>query len=183
MKKSRGKTNWKRQIFLATTFVTAVVFAPTTVLLTVGMLPTVVASVVDRSKEKMLGLTVGALNLAGCAPFVFQLWTGSHDITNTVDILTNPMSVIVMYFAAAAGYVIEWSLTGMVVVFMTEKARLRLGEIEKLQEEMVRKWGVEVTGRLKLGADGFPLDTEENENVEMDEKSPSSSSSLAPGNR
>ncbi len=140
-------------------FITAVVFVPTTVLLTIGMLPTMVASFVDNSKEKMLGLTIGAMNLAGCTPFVLQLWTGSHTMPSAIEILSDPFTIVVMYFAAGIGYMIEWSFTGMVAIFMTEKAKARLEEIEKECTELERTWGREVTGQIKLDDNGFPLKT------------------------
>jgi hypothetical protein len=183
----KRKLSWKEQVFMLFLFITAVVFVPTTVMLTVGMLPTMVASFVDRSRERMMGLTVGAMNLAGCTPFVLQLWTGSHTMAQTVDILSNPFTIVVMYFAAAVGYMIEWTLTGMVVIFMTEKAKLRLAEIDKIHEELERKWGIEVTGKVRIGEDGFPLEeqipvkdkneedkagnTEKNNNKEGEKKS------------
>jgi hypothetical protein len=76
-----------------------------------------------------------------------------------------------MYMSAAVGYLIEWSVTGMVVIFMTEKGKARLEEIAKRQKELVRKWGPEVTGELKLGPDGFPLEkVDENFSSEINEK-------------
>jgi hypothetical protein len=170
-KRKSRKSGWKEQILLLFLFITALVFIPTTVLLTVGMLPTIVASFVDRSREKMLGLTIGAMNLAGCPPFVIQLWTGPHTIQQTTEILSDPLSVVIMYMSAAVGYLIEWSVTGMVVIFMTEKGKARLEEIAKRQKELVRKWGPEVTGELKLGPDGFPLEkVDENFSSEINEK-------------
>ena len=170
----KKKLSWKEQVFLLFLFITAVVFVPTTVLLIVGMLPTMVASFVDRSKEKMVGLTIGAMNLAGCTPFVLQLWTGSHTMVQTVDMLSNPFTIVIMYFAAAVGYMIEWTLTGMVVIFMSEKAKLRLAEIDKQHEELERKWGIEVSGKVRIGEDGFPLEDqpkEEKNNKEEEKKS------------
>ncbi len=166
--KRKNKSGWREQVFLTFLFITAVVFVPTTLMLTIGMLPAIVASFIDKSKEKMLGLTVGAMNLAGCTPFVLQLWTTSHTISGAVEILSDPLTIVIMYFAAAFGYMLEWSLTGMVVVFVTEKAKLRLDEIEKTQEDLVRKWGPEVTGKIKLGEDGFPLESETGKNPDND---------------
>ncbi len=156
--KKRKKMSWKEQVFLLFLFITAVVFVPTTIMLTIGMLPTIVASFVDRSKERMMGLTVGAMNLAGCTPFVLQLWTGTHSVAGTMEIIGRPLTLMVMYFAAAVGYMIEWSMTGMVVIFMTEKAKSRLEDIDRQHQDLVRRWGPEVTGTIKLGEDGFPLE-------------------------
>lgn len=138
-------------------FILAVVFVPTTVMLTIGMLPAIVASLVDRTKERTLGLTVGAMNLAGCVPFVIDLWTSQHSIDRSVEILSDPLTIVVMYMAAGVGYVIDWALTGIVAVFLTENGKARLESIDQRQKQLVARWGAEVSGDVSLGPDGFPV--------------------------
>jgi hypothetical protein len=77
-KKKKNPLGWKGQMILVCSIVMAVVFLPTTILLVVGMLPTLVAALVDRTRERVLGMTVGSMNLAGCTPFVIELWSGEH---------------------------------------------------------------------------------------------------------
>ena len=61
----------------------AVFAAPTCVLLVFGMVPSIVAYVVDRGKRPMQAFTIAPLNLAGLMPYLLELWTG-HDQMPTV---------------------------------------------------------------------------------------------------
>ncbi len=151
------------------TFILAVVFIPTTVLLIVGMLPSMVAAAFDGSSRKSLGISVGSMNLAGCFPFVLDLWTTNHTIEQTFQILSDPLTIVIMYLAAAGGYVIDWAVTGTVSIFMAERGRARIQEIEKTHEELKKRWGPEVAGNMKLDDDGFPLDDADNEGEKEEE--------------
>jgi len=134
----------------------AIVFAPTTIMFLIGMLPTVVAAFVNRHRIRIL--TVGALNFAGCVPFVYQLWLTGHSFDNAIILLAKPENIIVMYVAAAVGYLIDWAVTGVVAAMMYEKARARKKEIKARLEVLVERWGQKVTGAMQLDAYGFPLD-------------------------
>lgn len=157
-KKSAQKNKgWGLQIMLIFAFLTAILFMPTTVLLLLGMLPTVVALVIDRHGGTR-AITVGSLNLCGCLPFLLELWTTSHTMAQAVTLITDPRTIIVMYAAAGIGYMIDWALSGIVATIMIQRATGRLKAIRQRQEEMVVRWGPEVTGELPLDAEGFPLD-------------------------
>lgn len=154
-KKKRGGLG--RQSMLIFGVLTALVFLPSTVLLLVGMLPTPFAFLADRTKKKSKVITVGAMNLAGCAPFLFELWGAGNDFDASLDIITDPGAIVVMYSAAAVGYLISWAMTGIVANIMYRRGRAREKAIQKRQKELVERWGREVTGDIPLDETGFPL--------------------------
>jgi hypothetical protein len=156
-KSTQRNKGWGLQIMMIFAFLAAILFMPTTVLLLLGMLPTVVALIVDRHGGTR-AITVGSMNLCGCLPFLLELWTKEHTMAHAVTLITDPRTIIVMYAAAAIGYMIDWALSGIVATIMIQRATSRLKAIQKRQEEMVVRWGPEVTGELPLDAEGFPLD-------------------------
>lgn len=160
-KKSGKSLSWKSRILLIVFLITAVVFVPTTALLFVGMIPTFVVRLVDNSRERTKVLTIGFMNFAGCFPYWIDLVREGHTLDASVSIITQPMTIVVMYAAAAAGYVIEWGVTGVVSNMMVQRGHKRISDIKDLQERMVKRWGPEVTGDLPLDAQGFPIDNKE----------------------
>lgn len=164
-KKRKKKTalGWQGQVLLIFMLLAALAALPTTVMLFLGMLPTAVAAFIDRTAEKTRVLTVGAMNLAGCSPFILQLWTSEHSIENSVMIVTDPRTIIVMYCAAGIGYMIDWTVSGLVGAFMVSRASSRREQIAKHQEEMVARWGREVTGEIPVDSFGFPFDSDPEE--------------------
>lgn len=155
--KKKKSSSGASRLFLIFGLLTAAVFLPTTALLVVGMAPTPFAFLADRTKKKNKVLTVGAMNLAGCSPFVFELWLGGHDFAKTVEIVSNVQAIVVMWTAAAIGYLINWSMTGIVSGFMYQRGLNREKAIVKRQQELIDRWGREVTGEIPLDQEGFPI--------------------------
>lgn len=156
-KSKQKKSGWGFQLMLIFGLLAAVLFIPTTILLVIGMLPTVVAALIDR-KGGARAITVGALNLCGCIPFLMDLWTKGHTTGLALSLITDPLTIIVMYAAAGIGYMIDWALSGIVATILIQRSTSRLEAIRKRQGELVERWGKEVTGELPLDAEGFPME-------------------------
>jgi hypothetical protein len=118
----------------------------------------IVAFFVDRSEKKSKAVTVGALNLAGCMPFLMDLWTTEHTLEKSISIILNPMAIVVIYSAAGIGYLVDWGLSVIVASFLYERGQARKKAIEARQVELIERWGKEVTGLIALDPQGFPLD-------------------------
>ncbi len=168
-KNKQAPIGWMPQILLIFILLAALAAMPTTVVLFFGLLPTVVAFAVDRTKTKTRVLTVGAMNIAGCAPFVLRLWATDHSLDNAFVIITDPRTIIVMYCAAGVGYILDWTVSGLIGTLMVSKATHRREMIKKRQAEMVERWGREVTGEVAVDASGFPV--EEDSNLQKVKKS------------
>ncbi len=149
---------WKRNLLFVGTVVTAIVFLPSTILLFTGMLPTVVAFLIDKSRLKLKFLTVGCVNLAFCFPYWLDLVTGAHTVEKALEIIT-PKSLIRMYFGALMGYALEWICVVSTVYFTRQRNKVMLKKLKKDKERMVEKWGEEVTGKVAFDSNGLPLDS------------------------
>lgn len=161
VKRKKKTVTWKGQLLGLCGFIAAVVFMPTTMILMLGMIPTIVAGVIDKDGKGTKALTVGAMNLAGCTPFLIDLWTRGHTAEMAVTIVSDPRTIIVIYAAAGIGYLINWAMAGIVGTIMVQRGHLRLKDIQKLEEALVERWGREVTGDLPLDPYGFPLEAAE----------------------
>lgn len=160
VKKKRG-IGIKARIFGIMTLILAIMFVPSAIMLGIGMLPTIIAATIDRTKAGIKALTVGAMNLAGCTPFLIKLWTEGNKVDVSLSIIAQPQTIVVIYGAAAAGYLIDWAMTGLVAGIMVKQGESRQKEIARLQADMVRRWGPEVTGEIPLDSYGFPLDLQD----------------------
>ncbi|PJB71097.1 MAG: hypothetical protein CO093_06045 [Alphaproteobacteria bacterium CG_4_9_14_3_um_filter_47_13] len=161
LRRKKKKISGRGQVIGIACFFTAIVFAPTTIVLFIGMIPTIVAALLDRSDKGAKALTVGAMNLAGCTPFLIDLWIRSHTPEMAIKIIADPLTIIVIYSAAGIGYLISWSMSGIVGTIMVQRSVSRMKDIEKRQEALVERWGQEVTGEIPIDSEGFPLETEE----------------------
>ena len=167
-KRRAKKITWQGQLLGVVGLLTALVFMPTTILLMLGMIPTVVAAVIDRTGKGTKALTVGAMNLAGCTPFLIKLWTEDHTTEQAVILITDPRAVSIMFAAAGVGYLIDWAMSGIVGTILIQRSSGRLKDIKTRQDDLVERWGEEVTGDIPLDPYGFPVDVPERKVPEKD---------------
>lgn len=133
----------------------AIVFLPTAILIGIGMLPSLIALLIDKATKRGRALTVAAMNLAGCTPFVLQLWIKANTVEHAMAIITDPRTVVVMYSAACIGYAVDWAVSGLVASFMVQTSTARLQQIVRRRSELVERWGKEVTGEVATDRQGF----------------------------
>ncbi len=117
---------------------------PTVIVLAVALVPTGVAFILERGKGYYGGLTVGAMNLAGTAPYLADLWTEGHTVANAVGIITNVFAWLVFYGAAMLGWAIDSTTPAAVSAFMTITSGHRITALRAQQRELVQKWGPDV---------------------------------------
>jgi hypothetical protein len=156
-KKNMGAKGHTILIFSA---LLSVVFMQTALLFAVGMLPTAIATLMDKTGRNTLAITVGAMNLAGCSPFMFQMWLKGHTLDLTLSIISDPKSIAVMYASAGMGYLLNWAISGAVEAVMSKQAQARLKAIGKRKKHLTKKWGAEVTGEVEVDNYGFPVEDE-----------------------
>jgi len=156
--KAKKKMSLQGRVLLIVFMLTALVFYKITILLLIGMLPTIAVRLVDKTPDRTKVLTVGFMNFAGCFPYCLQIFDKAHQSANVLFVLANPLNIVIMYAAAVLGYIIEWGIVGFVATIMVQRGRQRLVDIKKTQENIVKKWGPEVTGDMQLDAQGFAID-------------------------
>lgn len=182
MAKKKQKKNRKKKIGVKPFFIlfcaviVAVIFTPTTSILLVGMLPTLVAYLVDRSLEKNKTFTIGAMNFAGCFPYLLGLWKGENNLYAAISYLENPKTIIFIYSIAALGYVINWVVTLGISAVLKKRSLRRIERIKDQKQKLKDRWGHKVNGKVELDTAGFPIETS-NDDVEEESKLKSTTSS------
>lgn len=143
---------FKFKLFSIIAMIAAVIFYPTTLVLMVGMMPTLVAFIVDRTRRKSKVIAVGAMNLAGCSPFILKLWMENNSIENAWSIVSDPRSIVVIYTLAVVGYMLEWALTGTIATILYQRGFARREEIDRRQIHLIDRWGQDVAGNIVFTA-------------------------------
>ncbi len=136
-----GGIAWPVRIAVFLILVCAAVFAASTLIFFVCMMPTFVAMVIDKQPQKTLWLTVGSMNLAGTVPAWFRLWEAGGTMADSLGMLSNPGALLIAYGAAGAGWMIHMNVTPVVAAMAIKRGENRLRDIEKRQRELIRKWG------------------------------------------
>ena len=136
-------------------FIALVPFSlPTLLLMFVGMLPTLVAALTDRSGTRYAWICVGGLNFAGLAPALMSLWFGHHEISFALRQVTTISILLTAYGAAGCGWLLYMSAPPVVTIFMVATARRRAVALAEQQRKLVEIWGEEVaSARSPAGGD------------------------------
>jgi hypothetical protein len=124
----------------------AVFAAPTCVLVLFGMVPSIVAYVVDRGKRPMQAFTIAPLNLAGLMPYLLELWTGHDQMPTVVHLLTNVYVWLVIYLSAGAGWLVFLGMPQIVTFVLQRSLDSRKEKLKALQSKLRADWGAEVGG-------------------------------------
>ena len=119
----------------------AVIFRPTAVLLAVGLIPTLMTLLFDRTPEKFGVLCIGSLNLAGLYPILMPLWTKGHTMENAMKTLGDPTTGAVILGAAGVGCIIYFATPPIVSIALRYKIGHEIGDLEQRQKDLVAYWG------------------------------------------
>ena len=117
---------------------------PSMIVVLVGMVPSIVALVVDRSPRKYGTLTIAALNFAGVLPYLVKLWAKSQNLENALNIVVDVFALMVMYGAAGFGWMIFLTIpTSVASIFMVISQR-RIAVLRENQRKILEEWGESV---------------------------------------
>ena len=125
----------------------ALVFFPTTAVLTTGMIPTLVALVIDGSPRRYLTITVGGLNLVGCSYFLHLLWAMPQGLSSVMVVLGSSYGWLYALLGAGCGWLFFLGMPPIIRSIAGAQARIRLFRLNREMERMVEDWGPEVTSR------------------------------------
>ena len=119
-------------------------FPESVILLLIGLLPTMVAFVVDKSSGKYATLCVGAMNITGIFPSIFKLWSGQNDFSQAVQIITNIFDLVIMYGAAGFGWILYIIIPSVVGTLLNIISERRITKLRIQQRGLINEWGKDV---------------------------------------
>ena len=129
-----------------------VLFRPTAILLAVGLIPTLLTLLFDRTPEKFGVLCIGSLNLAGMYPILMPLWTHGHTMERAMKTLGNPTTGAVILGAAGVGCAIYFATPPLVTIALKYKIGREIADLEARQKELVAYWGDALTEDAGMSA-------------------------------
>ena len=114
---------------------------PTTMVLAIGMAPTLGAFFADKTPGRYLTKCVAGMNFAGVIPSLYNLWITGHDLKTANGIVTDLYSWLVMYSAGGMGWLLFLGLPGAVAVFRSLNATRRIYVLREKQKSLINEWG------------------------------------------
>ena len=128
---------------------------PTVIMFFLGMLPSLVAWVIDSSKEKYATCCVSGLNFSGLFPFLMDVWFVNHSTDMAIRLVTDVFNLVVIYGSAALGWVLYVAVPPVITTFLSVAAQTRLKLLKTTQSDIIEEWGEKVASTIEVReADG-----------------------------
>lgn len=138
---------------------------PTTMVLAIGMAPTLGAFFADKTPGHYLTKCVAGTNFAGVFPSLYYLWTIGHDLKTANGIVTDINALLLMYCAGAMGWLLFLGLPGAVAVFRSLNATRRIYVLREKQKMLINEWGDNILPTLPKTDTAQDSDNASTENV------------------
>ena len=147
-RRRRGRSNltW---ILVVGTFL-LVIAASTMVVLFFGMLPTLVAYIIDRSEQKSATFCVGAINFIGVFPYILDLWILPSSFDTALNTVSDLFAMLVMYSAAAFGWLMFMAMPTVIASFVTVLQQRKVAQLRGEQKDLIEEWGAEVAALVEM---------------------------------
>lgn len=114
---------------------------PAFLILVVASIPPLVAYFVDRDSEKYAAVAVGTLSFSGALPYILDLWLNSFTIRQAVLTLADPYTWLVIYGAAAAGWLMYFFLPMAAHSYLKMSSDHRMATLQKECDAIAKEWG------------------------------------------
>lgn len=121
-------------IWLKTTFI----------YLLMGLLPSIMASLSDRTSHRSKFHTVLACNLSGILPSLYAILQQGNTGSDMMQQLTQPMNWLIIYGSAAFGYLLYWCSPHIASNIITVFHVSQVHRLQQMQNQLVEEWGQEV---------------------------------------
>ena len=152
--KASKTTNWNFWLGAGVVLVLFMAFSlPSLIILTVGLLPTGVAFIIDRSDQKSGTFCVGGMNLSGVVPFIIKLWADKHTLVVAIEIVSDIFSLLIMYAAAGFGWMMFLTLPPVIASFLSVVSQTRVKVLKASQRKILDEWGPEIATNSEPGTD------------------------------
>ncbi len=134
---------------------------PTVILALGGMLPTLVAYIIDQRGERYAARTVGYMNVSGVLVVAIEMWAGDHTWRKALDLLADPINWLIMFGTAALGWALYFALPPMVKAYLKVSNELRMKQFRKEQERLINEWGKSVARNAPARQTAKPKSSQE----------------------
>lgn len=137
-----GRSAFSGMSVIASGVLLFMVALPTFITLIVGLLPSLVAFMFDRSPGKTMARCVFGLNFSGVAPYIIEVWMlPGQSVGVATHTIFQPLSLSIMYGAAGLGWLLYLAMPPIVANILNLSAQRRVSELRKKQRGLIKTWG------------------------------------------
>ncbi len=123
----------------------AIISMPTVLLIFFGLMPSIVAMVIDRTEGRYATFCVLGMNLSGLFPYLTDVWFQVHTTDMAIRIMTNVFNLLIIYGSAGFGWMLYMALPPVITTFLSAMSQRRVAVLREKQAQIIEEWGESVT--------------------------------------
>lgn len=156
-KKSVQKAGHKKPVFWVLVFIGCgtALFPPTLLVLLSGMIPSIVAALLNTSRIGGNLASMIALNLSGVIPVLGILWQRGHNFDEAFLILSDPYMWLAMFGGAAIATFLSWGVPIFVFAVYEVKAKAAARKLMRQRGKLLEEWGDQLAEDAKARTSGI----------------------------
>lgn len=125
----------------------AALMAPVAIVLVAGLVPSMVARIVDSTPGRYLTFTVFGLNLVGVLYFVHQVLTMGNSLEAAALVLQDSIGWLAALSGAGCGWLLFLATPPLIAKMAEAQSALRLRRVHRDQTQLTSEWGEVVAAR------------------------------------
>lgn len=114
-----------------------------------GMLPGLIAMIIDQEARRYISKIVLSFNATGCLPFLLKVLKSSSSNAVAIEIIVDPRTWLTIYISASIGWFLYWILPYFFTSINNLKIQFRIQQLNFELERLVSEWGEEIKCNTK----------------------------------
>jgi uncharacterized membrane protein len=117
------------------------------ILVMFGMLPGLIAMIIDQESKRYISKIVLTFNAAGVAPFIAKVLSSNGANSVAVDMIIDPKTWLVIYIAASVGWIVYWLFPQVGIAMNSIKTQITVQRLNFEMEKLVQEWGDDIKSK------------------------------------
>lgn len=109
-----------------------------------GLLPGMVAMIIDQDPRRFISKIVLTFNGLGLAPFLIKIIRSKSGNSVAIEIIIDPRTWMMIFAAAAVGWVLYWVFPQVALMLHNMKINLRIKHLEMEMSKLCGEWGDDI---------------------------------------
>ena len=112
-----------------------------------GMLPGLIAMIVDQEPRRYISRIVLTFNATGVAPYIAKVLSGKGASNMAIEIIIDPRTWLMIYTSATIGWLVYWGFPQAAIMFNNIKTQIRLQKLNYDLDKLVEEWGDDIKSK------------------------------------
>ncbi|MBN66239.1 MAG: hypothetical protein CMM94_01555 [Rickettsiales bacterium] len=144
---SKGSGKGTVALMIVASLVLVVSIQLTFIFFILGILPSIVAFLIDRSPGRTTFHTIMACNMSGVLIMLFPLFADGNQPSTLMMMMTDVFNWFIIYMSAAFGWFLVWGSPYMGHLIINAFNQRHISKLEHTQKRLRSEWGPEVESR------------------------------------